>query len=154
MKGCCLSVFFLLLMACRPSVVFEQYKNVPDETWNRYQVMEFVTLIPDSGQYQVNVCLRHTTDYEMANLWCFVSLRSSGALQLRDTLNLKIAEADGRWLGHGGTIKTLEQPIRHNPLILPKGNVIFRIGQAMKLEDIKGVKDVGIVIEKVHVINN
>ena len=70
--------------------------------------------------------------------------------QLSDTVNLKIAEPDGRWLGKGNSIKTLEQPINRNPVTLPQGNVIFRIEQGMRMEEMAGVKDVGIKIEKVQ----
>ena len=87
---------------------------------------------------------------EVANLWCFVSTRSHGQEQLSDTVNLKIAEPDGRWLGKGNSIKTLEQPINRNPVTLPQGNVIFRIEQGMRMEEMAGVKDVGIKIEKVQ----
>ena len=146
-------IFFLsviLMGACQSSAVFEKYEEQPDEVWNRYHIVEFTADIPDSGQYIVKLCLRHTTDYEMANLWCFVSTRSHGQEQLSDTVNLKIAEPDGRWLGKGNSIKTLEQPINRNPVTLPQGNVIFRIEQGMWMEEMAGVKDVGIKIEKVQ----
>ena len=146
-------IFFLsviLMGACQSPAVFEKYEEQPDEVWNRYHIVEFTADIPDSGQYIVKLCLRHTTDYEMANLWCFVSTRSHGQEQLSDTVNLKIAEPDGRWLGKGNSIKTLEQPINRNPVTLPQGNVIFRIEQGMRMEEMAGVKDVGIKIEKVQ----
>ena len=131
-------IFFLsviLMGACQSPAVFEKYEEQPDEVWNRYHIVEFTADIPDSGQYIVKLCLRHTTDYEM---------------QLSDTVNLKIAEPDGRWLGKGNSIKTLEQPINRNPVTLPQGNVIFRIEQGMRMEEMAGVKDVGIKIEKVQ----
>ena len=146
-------IFFLsviLMGACQSSAVFEKYEEQPDEVWNRYHIVEFTADIPDSGQYIVKLCLRHTTDYEMANLWCFVSTRSHGQEQLSDTVNLKIAEPDGRWLGKGNSIKTLEQPINRNPVTLPQGNVIFRIEQGMRMEEMAGVKDVGIKINQIH----
>ena len=146
-------IFFLsviLIGACQSPAVVEKYEEQPDEVWNRYHIVEFTADIPDSGQYIVKLCLRHTTDYEMANLWCFVSTRSHGQEQLSDTVNLKIAEPDGRWLGKGNSIKTLEQPINCNPVTLPQGNVIFRIEQGMRMEEMAGVKDVGIKIEKVQ----
>ena len=68
-------IFFLsviLMGACQSPAVFEKYEEQPDEVWNRYHIVEFTADIPDSGQYIVKLCLRHTTDYEMANLWCFV----------------------------------------------------------------------------------
>ena len=81
-------IFFLsviLMGACQSPAVFEKYEEQPDEVWNRYHIVEFTADIPDSGQYIVKLCLRHTTDYEMANLWCFVSTRSHGQEQLSDS---------------------------------------------------------------------
>ena len=98
-------IFFLsviLMGACQSPAVFEKYEEQPDEVWNRYHIVEFTADIPDSGQYIVKLCLRHTTDYEMANLWCFVSTRS------------------------------------------------HRIEQGRRMEEMAGVKDVGIKIEKVQ----
>lgn len=140
----------IFMEACHSTAVFEKYEEQPDEIWDRYHVVEFTAHIPDSGQYVVKLCLRHTTDYEMANLWCFVSTRSHGQKQLSDTVNLKIAEHDGHWLGKGYGIKNLEQPINRNPVTLPQGNVIFRIEQGMRMEKMIGIKDVGLKIEKVQ----
>ena len=77
-------IFFLsviLMGACQSPAVFEKYEEQPDEVWNRYHIVEFTADIPDSGQYIVKLCLRHTTDYEMANLWCFVSTRSHAIIR-------------------------------------------------------------------------
>lgn len=146
MKKYILIAWIFLHVACNPNIIFEKYEDVPGESWNRYKVMEFTANIPDSGQYNITLCLRHTTDYEMANLWCFVSTRSQLSQQLRDTVNIKIAEPDGRWTGSGNAIKTIEQPINLNPVNLPQGKVIFRIEQGMRIENMKGVKNVGIKI--------
>lgn len=71
MKKCMLIAGMgLALVACTPDAVFERYAEVPDEVWSRYHVVELKASIPDSGLYEVTLCVRHTTDYEMANLWC------------------------------------------------------------------------------------
>ena len=144
-----LPVLAFLYTACQQNGVYEDYKSIDGEKWCRENVIEFETVIPDSGKYIVNICLRHTTDYEMANLWCFVSTRSLLAKELRDTLNLKVAEPDGRWLGDGNAVKTLRQPLGKNPVTLPKGNVTFRVEQGMRIECLPGVKDIGLEILKV-----
>lgn len=144
-----LPVFILLYTACKQNGVYEDYKSIEGEKWCRENIIEFETVLPDSGKYMVNLCLRHTTDYEMANLWCFVSTRSSLTQELRDTTNIKVAEPDGRWLGDGNTVKILRQPLVKNPVTLPKGRVIFRIEQGMRVECLQGVKDIGLEILKV-----
>lgn len=148
MKKIIIPIFLFFCIACHSSAVFEKYEKLPDETWDRYYPIEITANIPDSGQYNIKLCLRHTTDYEMANLWCFISTRSHASQQLKDTVNIKIAEPDGRWLGEGGTIKTLEQAINRNPIALPQGQVVFRIEQGMRIDEMKGVKDIGIKVEK------
>lgn len=142
------SVF--LFTACKQDYVYEGYKNIAHEEWCRGNVAEFETTIPDSGRYMVNIYLRHTTDYEMSNLWCFISTRSTATKELKDTTNMKVAETDGRWLGSGNTIKTVRQPISKNPVTLPKGTVTFRIEQGMRVECLKGVKDIGLEIVKAY----
>lgn len=148
MKKLIIPLLLAVAAACQPSAVFEKYQEIPQEIWNRYYPLEFTANIPDSAQYNIYICLRHTTDYEMANLWCFVSTRSKHSA-FRDTVNLKIAEPDGRWLGKGGTVKTLEQPLPHNPVYLPAGDMVIRLEQGMRFENMNGVKNLGIRIEKI-----
>lgn len=148
MKKYILPFLIVVCAACHSSAVFEQYEELPEETWSRKNVLEFKTVIPDSGLYEIKLCLRHTTDYEMANLWCFISTRSRNPRELKDTVNFKIAEPDGRWLGKGNHVKTLEHSINKNPVSLPQGDIIFRVEQGMRTEEMKGVKNVGIRIEK------
>ena len=148
MKNYIYLALLLFMTACSQQAVFEKYEEIPNENWSRYQVIEFTANIPDSGLYNVQLCVRHTTDYEMANLWCFVSTRSHAQTQLYDTINVKIAEPDGRWLGKGNAIRIVQQNINKNPVTLPKGNVIFRIEQGMRLEEMPGIKDIGLRIEK------
>ncbi len=149
MKKYILFLGVLLQAACQSPAVFEQYEELPEECWSRYNPIEFKAQIPDSGLYYVTLSIRHTTDFETANLWCFVSTDRPADRQLKDTVNLIIAEPDGRWLGTGGSIKTVEQPLRRNPVVLPAGEVRFRIEQGMRIEEMQGVKNVGIRIEEI-----
>lgn len=151
MKKCMLITgICLAFAACTSDAVFERYAEVPGEVWSRYHVVELEASIPDSGLYEVTLCVRHTTDYEMANLWCFVSTRSHAPVQLHDTVNMKIAEPDGRWIGEGRATRVVEQPINKNPVALPKGTVLFRIEQGMRFEEMAGVKSVGIRVERLE----
>ena len=142
-------IILLLNIACHSTTVFEKYKELPKESWNKDSIIEFTTSIPDSSLYNLTLCIRHTTDYEMANLWSFISAHSEGIQLFKDTLNMKVAETDGRWLGKGGPIKQLEQMFNKEPFTLPKGEVVFRIEQGMRIDDMNGIRNVGIKIEKV-----
>ena len=65
---------------------------------------------------------------------------------MRDSVYMKIAAPDGRWLGQGYNIKTVEQPIGKNPVFLPQGEIVIRIEQGMRREQMNGIKNVGIKI--------
>ncbi len=140
----------ILTSGCKKGVVFGIYQTVKDENWCRYDIPEFRVNIPEAGRYKVSLCMRHTSDYEMANLWCFMEIRHNAERLRKDTANIKIAESDGRWLGEGGTIKTLEQPLNKEGILLPQGECLFRIEQGMRIECLKGVKNVGLKIEKIN----
>lgn len=149
MKKILIPFIVLFQIACHSSATFEQYQELPAEVWDRYNVVKFTTHIPDSGLYRISLHVRHTTDYEMSNLWCFLSTQSNGKSPLRDTVNVKIAELDGRWLGKGGRLKNITQPIHRSPIVLPQGEITFSIEQGMRIEKMKGIKSVGLRIEKV-----
>ncbi|MDE5611012.1 MAG: gliding motility lipoprotein GldH [Odoribacter sp.] len=149
MKKYILFLGVLLHTACQSPAVFEQYEELSGESWNRNHIIEFKAQIPDSGLYNVILSIRHTTDFETANLWSFISTRTPNGRTVKDTVNLLIAEPDGRWLGKGGSIKTVEQPLKRNPVVLPGGEVSFSIEQGMRIEEMQGVKNVGIRIEQI-----
>ncbi len=142
-------LFIILTVACQSVPAFESYQELSGESWENNHVLEFNAHIPDSGLYQVTLHIRHTSNFEMTNLWCIISTRSHASQQLHDTVNIKIASPSGNWLGKGGQIKTVSQIINKNPVTLPQGNVLFRIKQGMQSENLRGVKNVGIRIEKV-----
>lgn len=149
MRYVILGTLLWLCAACQTDAVFERYEELPEERWNRLQAIEFVVEIPDSALYEVEICIRHTKDFETANLWCFVSAHVEGSEKMRDTLNLQIAELDGRWLGSGGIIKEITEPLRRNPMALPAGTVVFKVEQGMRTEELQGMKNVGLRVSRI-----
>lgn len=141
-----LFLFAGLITACHSSATFENYQNIQNEIWCNRDTADFQIAIPDSGKYTVTLLLRHTTDYEMANLWCFLQAGTADSVLLKDTVNIKIAEPDGRWIGKGSSIKSLEQIINYPEVTFPAGMIRIQIEQAMRAECMKGIKDVGIKI--------
>lgn len=133
--------------SCRDGAVYEEYYHVGSEEWCVKDTARFNVVIPSAGTYTMEVCLRHTTDYEMANLWCFVHGRDSLQQVFGDTVNIKVAETDGRWIGSGSSLKVVEQLMNKRSVSLPKGEYTFTIQQAMRIKCLKGVKDVGLKIE-------
>lgn len=139
---------FLWLIGCSdPTLLYQDYQVVSDEEWCMNHPVSFSFTLPETENCELTLSIRHTTDYEMANLWCFLNVCDSTGSIFRDTIDLKLAEADGKWLGEGNTIKTIERPLKH-PLLLPQGNYTVNIEQGMRIKCLKGIKNVGVKIRK------
>lgn len=131
---------------CRQAKIFEDYTPIGNEQWRIDDTVRFEVTLPETVPYDFRICIRHTTDYEMANLWCFVQLQDSLNRTVRDTLNIKIAEPDGRWTGKGNAIKTVCGSLTRFSDTLPAGKYTVGIIQGMRSRSLNGIKNVGLEI--------
>ncbi|MFR2509353.1 gliding motility lipoprotein GldH [Odoribacter laneus] len=143
------SLFLLLLSCffggCTSSAIFEDYRNIPQEKWAINSDIQFEVEIPQNGDYDFILCIRHTTDYEMANLWCFLTVADSTRTIRKDSVNIMVAEADGKWKGKGNLLKTLEYPLP-DPYALNTGKYFISVKQGMRTPTLKGIKNVGLIV--------
>lgn len=142
-------LFFLLLQSCDPNMVYDQFEKVDKQSWNWDDVKVFEADIQDSlSFFNVFVNVRHTKDYPKANLYLFVSITSPQKNQIRDTIDISIADEHGKWLGEGfGDIKFVRKKIKEQVRFAFRGKYIFEVEQGMRMPDVP-VTDVGIRIEK------
>ncbi|MGL5683174.1 MAG: gliding motility lipoprotein GldH [Marinifilaceae bacterium] len=134
-------------VSCQPKSVYHNYLAMDDEQWTRDIVPEFTVVIEENGYYNINLLMRHTTDYPMSNLWCFVDILRKGETVKRDTVSVHVAQQDGRWLGTGGAIKTIVQALDDTKIWLPADTLTVKITQAMRTSPLYGVRDIGIEID-------
>lgn len=134
----------LLVVACKQQGTFEGFYSIKQENWCIQDTALFKVDIPETGRYGIDVCVRHNTNYEFANLWCFVYATDSVKMVLGDTINMKLAEPDGRWCGSGYSLKLVEHPLKQKIVTLEKGAYTFKVGQGMRVRCVKGIADVGI----------
>lgn len=138
----------LACCACQQEAGFKGYHHLANEEWCVSDTAKFEVNIQETGVYNINLCLRHTTDYEMANLWCFVHTEDTLNHRISDTVNIQIAQPDGRWIGTGGTVKNIDFPINKKDITLEKGLYTVSLIQAMRTHCQKGLKDIGIKVMK------
>ncbi|MGY8988379.1 MAG: gliding motility lipoprotein GldH, partial [Flavobacteriales bacterium] len=91
----------------------------------------------------------HTTDYEFQNLFLFIKAEKT------DTLELLLANKEGKWLGKGiGDVREVEAVYRKEKVFTKKGNFTFEIEQAMryaaleKIQHLNNIKAIGLSIQK------
>lgn len=156
------SICILLLVfisSCDDNRVFDEYKSVPDE-WDKDNKIEFKVMPPDTiNPYNLYINLRNTDDYKYSNLFLIVELNYPNGKTLNDTLEYKMANPDGTFLGTGFTdvkenklwYKGYDEPF----IFDEKGTYTINIQHAMRkngnvhgIKNLEGVTDVGFRIEK------
>jgi len=144
-----MSVLFIIT-SCDPKRVFEQNIPVLTKGWKSTEPVELEVLINDTitlHNYYINI--RHTTDYKYSNIYLFMDTWFPEGSQTRDTIQVVLADATGKWYGKGfGNIKDAKILVKSGVAFPVKGSYRFRIEQGMREFELKGIEDIGIRIEK------
>lgn len=151
--GC---VFF---SSCDSNRVFDEYKSVPNQ-WHKDSIISFIVIPPDStNNYNLFVNLRNTNEYKYNNLFLIVEIDYPNGKILKDTLEYKMADPNGKLLGTGFTdvkenklwYKGFDKPFIFNE----SGEYKIKIQHAMRqngqvngIENLEGITDIGFRIEK------
>lgn len=140
----------VLFIGCDSAYIYEKNSNLKGN-WNRYDTASFRIEIDDTiSYYNLYVDIRNNNNYRYSNLYIFFHTGFPNGISTHDTIEFIIAGRDGKWLGKGlGDIKESNIPIKMNFLFPLSGEYIFRLEQAMRVEDLTGIEDIGIRIEKV-----
>lgn len=140
----------LLSLSCDRQRVFEEFKSIEKETWNSNDVIHFNVNIEDTVRSQnVYISVRNSGEYEYSNIYLFVTAHSPNGSQVRDTLEIILADEQGEWLGKGAaSVFTLYHPYRQNVRFSVPGIYTFDIEQAMWIKDLKHINNIGLRIER------
>lgn len=129
----------------------------PEKGWAYPDTLLFTTMDTtrrDVGVYDKRphpmttyVAIRHTNDYQYANLWLEATYTDSKGRGRIDTLNLRLADEYGRWLGKGfGASYQVEIPLGGR--VRADSLSTVRIRHIMRVDTLKGIDRVGINLYK------
>lgn len=143
---------FLVLAACDRNVLYENNKRIPDASWNKNQKLEFHVDVTDTLKpYHIFINVRNLNNYPMSNLFLFVSITSPDELFNRDTVLYYLAEPSGKWVGKGfGNVWSNRYRYKSNVRFPISGTYRFEIEQAMRVDDLEGISDIGLRVEIVE----
>ncbi|OFX43479.1 MAG: hypothetical protein A2046_11555 [Bacteroidetes bacterium GWA2_30_7] len=139
-----------LLSSCDKKRYFEEYTEIPNQSWNRNNILRYNVNISDN-KIPLNIFLdiRNSGKYNYSNLYVFLKTQSPEKIIRIDTIECVIADDNGRWLGKGiGDLWDNQILVRKNVVFPDTGNYIFEIEQAMRDESLEHISDVGLRIEK------
>jgi gliding motility-associated lipoprotein GldH len=138
-----------LFFSCDSKRFYEDNKKIEHAVWKSNDKMRFEVTIPDSLRtYDFYLNVRNDLDYPYANLYFFINTLSPSGISSRDTVECRLADYDGKWLGKGiGSVKFNRFLFQKSIRFRHPGKYIFELEQAMRVHDLKGIRDVGLRIE-------
>jgi len=141
----------LLIVSCNNNVVYTDSKVMTEKIWKLMDIPSFDVPVTDTiNSNNVIFTIRTGSSYPFRNIYLFVTTTSPEGKSITDTLQYNLADEKGNWYGKGfGDLKELNLPYKSNVYFPAKGIYRFSIRHGMRIEDLKGVYDLGLRIEKV-----
>ena len=140
----------LIVVACHPKSEFEAYHSLKDSGWHKDSVQVFAVGFNNTRQsHNLYINIRNKGQYEFSNIWLFINIQSPDGENLTDTVEFKLADTVGRWTGSGiGDLFDNQFLYKENVFFPVPGVYKFSIQQGMRAKRLKGIRDIGIRIEK------
>jgi gliding motility-associated lipoprotein GldH len=143
-------IFGILLTGCGPNDFYVRNVPIDQGIWPADHFYRFEVPVRDTvSAYNIYIQIRNDGRYAYSNLWLFIRTNSPTGVILRDTLECRLADEQGRWQGKGsGGRFGIEIPLRYHVRFPSPGNYIFEIDQGMRDKELKYITDLGLRIEK------
>jgi len=145
-------ISLFLLSSCNSNVIFSDSKVMKGKTWDLTDIPSFKVKITDTiNSNNVIFTIRTGSSYPFRNIYLFVTTTSPDGKSITDTLQFNIADEKGNWLGKGfGDIHELYLTYKSNVYFPVNGIYQFNIQHGMRIENLKGVYDIGLRVEKIR----
>lgn len=143
--------FTLLLPSCNSKVVYSDLFVMNENTWKLFDIPIFQIPINDTvNSNNVIFTIRTGSSYPFRNIYLFVATTSPDGRTITDTLQYNLSDEKGKWYGKGfSDIHELNLPYKSNVYFPVKGTYKFKIQHGMRIENLPGVYDFGLRIERI-----
>jgi len=140
----------ILLFSCDRNKVYEEYITIEDNMWKSDNIVKFEFEIEDtSSLHNVYINIRHASLYQFNNLWMFVTSSAPNGTKNIDTVECVLVDNENRWIGDGlGDIWDVQIPWKTNVRFNHQGIYRVQFEQAMRIEELPGIMDLGLRVEK------
>ncbi|MEW2920716.1 MULTISPECIES: gliding motility lipoprotein GldH [Flavobacteriaceae] len=146
-----------LLWSCNDQMVFSEYEPLKDGKWEMGDTVQFEFSGMDTiSAYNMFINIRNDDKFPFSNLFLITEFEAPSGNTLKDTLEYKMAEPTGEWLGKGfGSVKENKLWFQENVVFPDSGVYKVNISHAMRkngdvegIHVLDGITDVGLEIEK------
>ena len=117
------------------------------EAWSANEPVSFVFDIEDTlVAYDLFLDVRNNTNYAFSNLYVFLELSYQDQLVIRDTVELPISEASGKWTGRVSGTLVENHFLTYPQMVFSKsGSYKIVLHQAMMGQEfLSGIASVGV----------
>ena len=146
----CILFFMFFLSSCDPKRVFEKDEEIKNSIWNKEAKVHFEINISDTiSAHNFYVNVRNADGYPYSNIYMFITTVFPDKKFSRDTLECILADESGKWLGSGlGDIWDNQILFKKGVRFPVQGTYRFTLEQAMRVDNLPMIMDVGLRIEK------
>ena len=140
----------LFMASCNNGVFHSESVHLKNSEWKAADTLFYTFNSKDTlTAYDFYFEIRNTSDYDMQNLYLFITAYYPGNTFSRDTAECILAAPDGKWYGKGmGKLKDNRFLFRKGVRFRKPGNYIIAVNQAMRIDKLTGISDVSILIKK------
>jgi gliding motility-associated lipoprotein GldH len=140
----------ILLASCGRNVVFTDSEAMKGKIWKIDDIPSFNITVKDTiNSNDIFFIIRTGSAYPFRNIYLFVTTTAPDKKKMTDTLRYDLADEKGNWYGKGfGDIHELKLPYKSNVFFPASGTYQINIQHGMRIEDLKGVYDFGLRVEK------
>lgn len=143
-------VGILLFVGCSEPPYFEEVRELPSQEWKIEEPFTFDFKIEDTEQpFDLLLNFRHGDAYPYSNIHLFMELDFPNGKKSTDTLECILADSRGMWLGRTPGDLVDHRILLNERAIFPlAGDYTVTITQAMRVDPLPDVYDVGFALEK------
>lgn len=151
-------VLLVAFISCDSKMLVGEMRELPGY-WEKNEVLEFDIPEMDSlKRYNLFLHLRNTNEYPFNNIFLIASIEFPHGKTITDTLEYRMANPDGSWLGTGiGTLKESKLWYKEQVAFIEEGTYQLRISQAVRnngevhgVTQLDGITEVGYSIEEAN----
>lgn len=136
------------MSSCNKPILFDETKDIA-QPWQSSDKISYLVDVNDTiSPFNFLIDVRNDVDYNFSNIFFFVKTIFPDGRYARDTINIWLANPDGKWIGKGfGKYRDTEIIFKKNGRFPMSGIYRFEFEQAMRVPELNGIESLGIRIE-------
>ena len=143
-------VMLFLFSSCSTKPEFEQYHKFDNNTWNRFNFVNFEFPVTNTGQeYDVFVCFRYLPQYPEKKINFVLTIYTPSGEMRSSEHKLWLINEDGKLKGENkGDFIEVKIPVREEISFSETGIAKFEIENKMTKLNTPGIYEIGLIVEK------